>query len=607
MKSLKHLRQYGIYDLANIVLHKAMLRVCLWREKRRLNGKEYGNLHQVKFCVSNIAVLQRSFAQFLLHDSLKADRILDGEIEIFGKWYEKNGWLVDPISGKCWPRDVFFADTKVRLEGYGDVKFVLEVNKFNHLVTVASAWNATHQFRYIDFIEQELMSWCREVPYERSVANRIIMDLAFRILNLITVSILCFESEKFRCDIYPLIHRILLLSERQIKKFSTPRWFKTGNGANHVIGEMVGYIVGSLWMDFIAGRECNVKGLEKEYRWLYSTLDRLIAPSGVYLEQSANYSRLVCEFLVFLDIFEQTANITSRTRQYLTPLNGYVMALYEVDGTLNFGDNDGASVLNAFKMNICDISPIIEYQAQLSVTSENLDWRRYNADGHFLWKSQDDNDIRLFIRHGNFCNFREGAAAHAHCDLLSILLSVKGMPVFVDRGCYSYNTGKEQRYNDVSTMSHNTIVVNDEEQAKFDGKGYVGYPISEYHFSDIAGNCIFSASVCNNNVMHHRKLYYDKKSLLISDEVRYNGRGDLSIHYVLSDVILPHLREKVVTLNMEDMSKIHVAIHNVDTVECIETTYSPLFANEIASKMIEGTVHFKDTTNVITKITFDEE
>ena len=76
-----------------------------------------------------------------------------------------------------------------------------------------------------------------------------------------------------------------------MQKFSSPRWFKTGNGVNHNTGEMTSLIITQLWLSLF-GTKNYKKHLNKEFL-SHDVLYRTIALSGAYLEQSANYARVV--------------------------------------------------------------------------------------------------------------------------------------------------------------------------------------------------------------------------------------------------------------------------------------------------------------------------
>ena len=59
---------------------------------------------------------------------------------------------------------------------------------------------------------------------------------------------------------------------------------------------------------------------------------------------------------------------------------------------------------------------------------------------------------------------------HAHCDQLSFELSLKGIPVFVDRGSYVYTSDLNKRNLYRSTIAHNVLSINGVEQNRKSGK-----------------------------------------------------------------------------------------------------------------------------------------
>ena len=121
---------------------------------------------------------------------------------------------------------------------------------------------------------------------------------------------------------------------------------------NHNTGEMIGLIIGQKILESY-GIKSYAKSYPSEYRYLIEVLDRTIAPSGAYLEQSANYARVVSEFLVCFDMFMGVfghptcakryleGNYTSRLLTFLYDLNYH-------DFLPNYGDNDDARVLIPF-------------------------------------------------------------------------------------------------------------------------------------------------------------------------------------------------------------------------------------------------------------------
>jgi hypothetical protein len=74
----------------------------------------------------------------------------------------------------------------------------------------------------------------------------------------------------------------------------------------------------------------------------------------------------------------------------------------------------------------------------------------------------EDTDV-AFFRCGPFGFGGESHCAHAHCDLLSIVLWMGGQPILVDSGTYIYHGPLRDHFR--LTAAHNTVRVDDREQA----------------------------------------------------------------------------------------------------------------------------------------------
>lgn len=605
--NLRRIKQYEIDILVKIIVFKIARSFVLLEEKCRLWIFLRKNIIQraqnAKIDVAETFKPILSPRKSLVY---VADEILKGNIHLFDKYYPFGGWLKDPISGKAWPSNVFFADAKTKLEGYGDVKYVLELNKLNHFVIIATAYYYTKDIKYIYYIKLNIEQWKGEVKYERSVANKIIMDVAFRCINLVSISLLCHDNETFKNEIYPTIHEILILSERQMRKFCTPRWFKTGNGANHVIGEMVGLIMTQRWLALTDEKEeNNRKNIEEEYLWLYEALDRLITPEGVYLENSSNYTRLVSEFLVVLDMFETSFRGTNEKlrNNYLIPILNYVSSLSYHGMLPNFGDNDAATVLVPFKNNFSDISPLCEYNELLKGWNVySVDLHGYTKSGHFLWKSGDNLDLYLFVRAGNWSVFRQGAASHSHCDILSVLLFAKGIPVFVDKGCYYYNQSFDIRKECISTSSHNTMAIGDYEQADY-SNGWYNYPKSEI-LQPVANDCIFTGYVEYKGIRHTRSIFVEANTLTIVDQLdSVTDLQQATLNYILHESVVPTIvADNTILLSVSSGYLAKVIFSGIN-MEIVDTIYYPHYATKCLTYALHGSVIDRTIT---TKILFCE-
>lgn len=597
MNLLKRISHYNLAALAKIAFFKLLRQIALSLEKHKPVKKYSRKPSLVPLNSTQEAFISNFWNKVPLPvvDSEIAEDLLRGKVVCFGQTCPLESYLQDPISNNLWPENEFFAEARTKIDGYGDVKYVLELNKLNHFVEAAKAYHYTKDIQYIHYIDKQLFRWKQEVPYEKSVANSIIMDVAFRSINLAFVSLLCMNNEYFRKQVYPCIHNILVLSERQMRCFSTPRWFKTGNGANHVIGEMVGLIVAQRWLAFIENKTSWTKPIKQEYKWLNEILEKLIAPSGAYLENSANYTRVVSEFLVCLQIFENalTEQDAKLKKCYLKLILGYLNDL-QCNGNLpNFGDNDAATILLPFKKDFADITPLIDfYNINYSKNQNSTESLcKYLSDGQLIWNSRDKNKLHLFMRFGKWSVFKPGCASHLHADLMSVVLFVNGEPFFVDKGCLYYNQSTEVKRKALTTASHNTVFVEGHEQAALLDLTWYNYPQTIYE--ELTEPQIFRARITTTEGFSHtRSISYEFEELVIDDHIESPFEGEtVKMQYLLHELVVVRIINNFsIELMLPTEKTIVIGFEGIEDLRIHKDTYYPHYGIERSTYAIRCTV-----------------
>lgn len=605
MLEVSKIKQYNLFSLVIIAVYKVLYKVYLrlfrcfvpseWNSKRRKRG----------------ATDEQTFARFYSYcDSNceqiidEADSILTGRLVLFGTSFDidsANGWLTDPVSKKEWNNSAFFVSAPVKQEGLGDVKYVLELNKFNHLVRVALAFYYTHDEKYIHYIETSIVGYRKTIKPYKSVCQRIIMDAGFRIINLIQVMMLCADSQLFEERCSPLINGIIYDQVNAIRHFHTAKWFKTGNGNNHVTGEMVGAIAGTLWLECCG---INIRERYSQYmRYLLEVLDRTIAPSGAYLEQSDNYARVVCEFLLFFDTLVEmipSAKLNLavyKKRKYCERLRQYVTDISYHDQLPNNGDNDDARVLIAWR-------PLRE-NVKYILNGCKRTKKSYLDGSSWVYRSNDKNDVFLFSRVGKFAYFKEATRIHSHNDLLSLVMGIKGQLVFVDKGCYLYNQGVDILLNDRAYASHNTASLDGLEIDDIQKNGsFLNYPYSECALSESNENvCRFEGVLSYYGINQIRKIDYKDGIVTIMDSFsgKYIDGSPGKIQYLLH-----HTFDAVVNNNIVDIKgdgvNLQLIIENADGIKLEKVFYSPAFARREETIAIVGSFKLDSNKEYRTEI-----
>ena len=114
-------------------------------------------------------------------------------------------------------------------------------------------------------------------------------------------------------------------------------------------------------------------------------------------------------------------------------------------------------------------------------------------------------------------------AAHGHADALSIQVYYEGNPVLVDSGTYNYHVPKKYRDEMRSTKAHNTVYVEDIEQAEMLGPFLWGcrYNVNTIKCTDKEGKVTVQCKINYKGVEHTRIVAFDRnRNLEIIDSIR---------------------------------------------------------------------------------------
>lgn len=152
---------------------------------------------------------------------------------------------------------------------------------------------------------------------------------------------------------------------------------------------------------------------------------------------------------------------------------------------------------------------ILKEDSQNSVLQKNCYYspevKCYKEGGYTLWRSK-NNKVLIGIDHADL-GFGS-LAAHGHADALSFQMFIEGIPVFVDPGTYNYHVPKKTRDEFRATKNHNTVCVNDQNQAEILGPFLWGkrYECKEAEVQENEEGVYFEAAIQSNGNTHKRKM-----------------------------------------------------------------------------------------------------
>lgn len=436
----------------------------------------------------------------------QADQILNGEFELLGRSVYLNttgNWHIDPIENGKWPK-VFYAFVKKfnRIKNW-DIKYIWELNRHQYLIVLGKAYWLTGNPIYAKKVVEIIDSWIDENPYNQGVNWTSSLELAVRSISWVWAYFFCKDStyltdqfcHKYRKSLYE--HATYI--ERHLSYYSSP--------FNHLVGEAAAlHLLGSLFSDFDNGERWERLG----WSILADRIDDQFYEDGLCVEQAFFYHHFTLGFYlhsIFLRRINKK-NISSHVLSKIEKALNISMHLTKPDGTLPMvGDVDNARSL-FFNLHHCwdfrgflSLGAILfnrpDFKCRSISCSEEMLWictnneinqyKNMNVEkptstsiafyksGYFIMRD-------CWHKRSNYVCFDSGriaeglsesnlvSAAHGHADSLSFDLSVKGKPIIIDSGFFTYFGNVDWHKYFRCEEAHNTVLIGNHRQAEYCGR-----------------------------------------------------------------------------------------------------------------------------------------
>jgi len=302
-----------------------------------------------------------------------------------------------------------------------------------------------------------------------------------------------------------------------------------------------------------------------------------ILEDGGPAEQSLNYHRLVLDlYWLTLDFLEKNTGFDcAEIKRRLLLGEAFLHAFKDYFGSLpSIGDNDdscavaprlhpknrngfhddpvtfapplactGAEDRNLQESDFALNRPLLRRARTHKTSPGKVNYRTFPITGYTLIKGR--NGFALSFDHGPlgmaplFC--------HGHADALSLILTKSGVPMLVDPGTYRYNTAHEFRAYFRSTRAHNTVTIDNLDQAFQETEFAWSRPfeIGPVSHSREGGDIWVEAehngySRLAEPVWHKRTVFFfDRGIIVIKDSFRGTGFHTFELNYHLHpDVLL---------------------------------------------------------------------
>jgi len=409
---------------------------------------------QFKFCTATDAQLPSLLWRFPDDEEFLSSR-LKGAVGALGypwSWRDVRGaWHEAPDTGKQWP-EVFFASIPYRAGNpYGDIRVAWEPSRLQHLIDlswVASNINDERGDQALRLLEKQFLSWCNENPPWRGIHYISAMECALRIISVAYA----LDRARIRLTAPPEVwgayagmvkaHADLIM--RRLSLFSS-----TGN---HTIAEAAGLVYAGL---LFPEMKSSIRWLERGLGLLEVEADHQILPDGGGTEQALWYHLFV------VDLYGLVAELlTSRRRKVPLPIVGALQR--------------GRTFLSAFGNNPNALPAIGDGDSGFALSRHlRLNWQSaevkqgrlttFSYAGYSIVRNPERSGLELILDHGPLG--MSPAYGHGHADALSVILRLGGEPVVIDTGTYTYTGHPKWRSYFRGTRAHNTVVVDNRDQA----------------------------------------------------------------------------------------------------------------------------------------------
>ncbi|MDX3385856.1 alginate lyase family protein [Streptomyces niveiscabiei] len=420
----------------------------------------------------------------------EADRLMAGHGEFFGVVrddLDAPDWWYDPKTGRRAPWGYAFDVPYRDEEAVGDIKQIWEPSRHQYLTVLAAAYAVTGNERYAERVAAHLRSWWSANAPLRGVHWTSGIELGIRLLSWVWIRRLLDEwpgvSGLFEGN--PVAVAQIWHHQRWLAAFPS----RGSSANNHVVAEAAGQFAASCAFDWYPAsrrwRDDALRSLERHLR-------RNTFPSGLNRELATEYHGLVLELGLAALAEADTAGVPvpASVRLVLLRMTDALAAV--VDSRLRpprQGDADDGYGL------VVDGAGTDRW-ASLLATGEalfgRLDWwpqvtgtdvrtpllaalvepykrgrRPASRPAHFA-------DAGLTVLRGPgeiWCRCDGGPhgflsiAAHAHADALSVEVRHDGVDVLADPGTYCYHGQPAWRRYFRSTLGHNTLQVDGEDQS----------------------------------------------------------------------------------------------------------------------------------------------
>jgi Heparinase II/III-like protein/Heparinase II/III N-terminus len=404
-------------------------------------------------------------------------------------------WHRDPVTGQTWERCHWTVYRPENDPLKRDSKIVHELNRHQHLPRLAKAYRMTGDERYAAEALAQMLGWIRQNPPGLGINWQSSLEIGIRTISWLWTIFLLLPSRSFDDASAQLVGDSLFAQLEHVYRHTS--LYSSPN--THLIGEAAALFIGGL---VFQDRQRAVAWMGRGLALLVEEADKQILDDGAHGELSTYYHCYALDFyLQALVLAEQNDfRFPAGVRRKIREMLNFVMHVSTPGGTIPlFGDDDGGRALALAQRNYRSFTDALALGA---VLFERSDFKHQAGDfpeetfwllGPKAWEtfdaleSEPPVENQAIFASAGYAMQRSGwgpldsqllfdtgglgmlTGGHSHADALSLVLYGHGRELLADPGTSVYNGAPEWRSYFRSTRAHNTVAIDDCDQAEAGG------------------------------------------------------------------------------------------------------------------------------------------
>lgn len=522
-----------------------------------------------------IAELKKRFPSEVAAAIRYAEQICKHEFDLLGferlAYGPKIDWHLDAVHAKQAPRKPWFRIRYLDFEEAGDSKITWELNRHQHLVTLAKAYRLTGREQFVAELFSQWFDWQRENPYPIGINWASSLEVAFRTLSWLWVWNLLANSSVIPPNFSRDLLQQLAVSGRHIEKYLST-YFSPNT---HLLGEGLAlFFLGTLCPNLPAAVRWQSKG----WNILLQGAKHQVRSDGMYFEQSTYYHVYALDIFLHARILAAANGlpIPPEFDQKIEEMLNFLATLAQTGILPRLGDDDGGRLFNPLRNRAEHLlDPLAtgavlfkrpDWKAATAVAREETLWllgmqglaqfdslaekpssprtAAFPESGIYLMADPAPAKAQLVIDAGPQGSL---SAGHGHADALSVHLSAEGRELLLDPGTCCYVSADNSRDEFRGTAAHNTLRVEQSDQAKpksaFSWEAFVETKVESWITGtsfELFRGLHFGYARLAHPVVHRRWVFHLKSQFwLVRDVVLGEGEHSLDLFWHIAPGFLP--------------------------------------------------------------------